>query len=156
MMNKFLYLIAFIVVCEMAGIIGSVFTTDSVREWYPALVKPEFNPPSWVFGPVWTTLYLLMGISAFLVFVSGKEESNRALMVFGGQLVLNTLWSIAFFGMRSPILGLIVIVLLWLAIIATMLRFYRISRTSAYLLIPYILWVSFAAVLNYFIWMLNG
>ncbi len=154
-MNKFIYLIAFIIVCELAGIIGSVFTTDSVQEWYPALEKPDFTPPSWVFGPVWSTLYLMMGISAFLVFVSGKEESNRALMIFAGQLVLNTLWSIAFFGMRSPLLGLAVIILLWLAIAATMISFYRISRSSAYLLIPYILWVSFAAALNYSIWNLN-
>jgi len=155
MANKYLYLIAFILACEMAGVIGSVFTSESVSTWYLTIEKPDFNPPSWVFAPVWTTLYALMGISAYLVFISGKKESFFALAVFGLQLFLNTLWSFAFFGLQSPFLGLIIIVLLWCAILGTIYTFFKISRKAAYLLVPYILWVSFAMVLNYSIWMLN-
>jgi len=155
MANKYLYLVAFILVCEMAGIIGSFFTAESVSTWYLTLEKPPFNPPSWVFAPVWTTLYALMGISAYLVFFSGKKESRFALVVFALQLALNTLWSLAFFGLQSPLYGLVVIAALWLAIVWTMLRFYNISKNATYLLVPYILWVSFAAVLNYSIWALN-
>ncbi len=153
---KWKELILAIIICELAGIIGSAFTFESVQSWYSYLEKPDFNPPNWIFGPVWTSLYFMMGISVFLVFVSGKEGSNRATLLFAGQLVLNTLWSIAFFGMQSPFFGLIVISLLWISIVATIISFYPISKKAAYLLIPYILWVSFAAVLNYSIWMLNG
>jgi tryptophan-rich sensory protein len=156
MASKFLYLIAFILVCEMAGIIGGIFTSQSVQDWYPTLVKPAFNPPNWVFGPVWTTLYALMGISAYLIFMSGKKASGPALFIFGGQLVLNMLWSFAFFGLRSPFLGLVVIAILWAMIAWTIYAFYPISRKAAYLLAPYILWVSFAAVLNYSIMVLNA
>lgn len=155
MANKYLYVIAFILICEMAGVIGSVFTSQSVTGWYLTLEKPDFNPPNWVFAPVWTTLYAMMGVSAYLVFMSKKKEFKFALMVFGLQLVLNMLWSVAFFGMQSPLYGMIVIVALWLAIVWTILKFYEISKNAAYLMIPYILWVSFAAVLNYFIWVLN-
>ncbi|MBU0527779.1 tryptophan-rich sensory protein [Candidatus Micrarchaeota archaeon] len=153
---KWKELILAIIICELAGIIGSAFTLESVQNWYSYLEKPDFNPPNWIFGPVWTSLYFMMGISVFLVFVSGKEGSMRATLLFAGQLVLNTLWSIAFFGMQSPFFGLIVIAMLWIMIVATIISFYPISKKAAYLLIPYIFWVSFAAVLNYSIWMLNG
>lgn len=154
MANKYVYLVAFIIACEMAGIIGSFFTAESVSTWYLTLEKPSFNPPSWVFAPVWTTLYALMGISAYLVFVSGKKESRFALIVFALQLALNTLWSLAFFGLQSPLYGLIVIIALWIAIVWTIIKFYPISRNAAYLLVPYILWISFASILNYSIWAL--
>ncbi len=148
-------MILFIILCETAGIIGSFFTFQSVQEWYPTLNRPDFNPPSWVFGPVWTTLYALMGISAYLIFMSGKKESNSALFIFGGQLILNTLWSIAFFGLQSPFLAFLTIIVLWAMIVWTIYAFYQISKKAAVLLVPYILWVSFAAVLNYFIMILN-
>ncbi len=146
-----------IIVSELAGIIGSFFTFEAIPTWYATLVKPTLNPPSWIFGPVWTTLYLLMGIAAFLVWKKGWEqkEVKIALGIFTGQLVLNTLWSIIFFGLQSPGWALIDILLMWISIVATIIVFYRISRPAAYLLLPYLAWVSFASYLNYAIWTLN-
>lgn len=154
--NTFKLLIS-ICVSQLAGIIGTVFTTPSVAGWYPTLVKPALNPPAWVFGPVWTTLFALMGIAAFLVWKKGldRKDVKIALGIFLGQLVLNALWSIIFFGLRSPGGALIEIVFLWLAIVATIVAFAKISRPAAWLLTPYILWVSFAGYLNYTIWLLN-
>ena len=155
--NAFKLIIA-IVVSEFAGIIGSVFTTPSIDGWYAGIVKPALNPPAWVFGPVWTTLFALMGIAAFLVWKKGldRRDVKIALGIFLGQLVLNTLWSIIFFGLHSPGGALVEIVFLWLAILATIIAFYKISRPAALLLLPYILWVSFAGYLNYSIWQLNS
>ena len=147
-------LIGSIVICQLAGILGSVFTVSSVSTWYVTLEKPFFNPPSWVFGPVWTALYLLMGISLYLVWTN-RHRTRKALSIFAVQLALNTLWSILFFGLRSPLTAFIEIVLLWVAIILSIIYFYRISRPAAYLLIPYLLWVSFAAVLNLSIVFIN-
>ena len=149
-------LIAAIVICEATGIIGSL-VTDSDSEWYRTLVKPSFNPPSWVFAPVWTTLYLLMGIAAYLVWKQGLQNRavKQALLIFVAQLVLNGIWSPVFFGMHQVGGALLVIILLWLMIVLTILRFYPLSRVAAYLLIPYLLWVSFASVLNFAIWRLN-
>ncbi len=160
--NTFKLIIA-IVVSESAGIIGALFTTPAVQsDWYAGIVKPALNPPAWVFGPVWTTLFALMGIAAFLVWSSyakASEDKKRgvkvALILFGSQLVLNTLWSIIFFGLHNPGGALIEIIFLWLAIIATIVMFYRISKPAAWLLVPYILWVSFAVYLNFAIWTLN-
>jgi tryptophan-rich sensory protein len=143
-----------IVLCQLAGIIGSFFTASSVSTWYAALNKPSFNPPSWVFGPVWITLYTLMGISLYLVWRSGSRDWV-VLGVFGFQLVLNALWSILFFGMQSPGIAFAEIIVLLLSILLTMVLFFTVSRTASYLLIPYALWVSFAAVLNFAIWRLN-
>jgi len=156
-LNNFFKLVIAIVVAELAGIIGSVFTAPSIPTWYAELAKPALNPPAWIFGPAWTTLYFLMGVAAFLVWRRGLErkEVKTALTIFGGQLILNTIWSIIFFGLHNPFWALIEIIVLWLAILATILAFYKISRTAAYLLLPYILWVSFATYLNYSIWMLN-
>lgn len=150
-------LVASIVICEFAGIIGSVFTVPSISAWYINLTKPEFAPPNWVFAPVWTILFALMGISFFLIW---RQDVNRkdvkiALGIFAGQLVLNILWSIIFFGLRNPFGAFIEIVFLWLAIIATILSFVKISKFAAWLLLPYLLWVSFAAYLNFSIWNLN-
>lgn len=155
MIKKPQYLVFFILISLLAGLIGSFFTVQSVAEWYPSLAKPWFSPPSWVFGPVWTILYVLMGISAYLVHISGDIRAKKALPFFSLQLVLNALWSVAFFGSRSPLLGFIVIVFLWIAILITMLRFNEISEKSALLLAPYILWVTFAAFLNLSIVLLN-
>jgi tryptophan-rich sensory protein len=145
-------LIAAIVICLLAGAIGSVFTFNSIPTWYASLVKPSFSPPNWVFGPVWTLLYVLMGVAAYIIYESKKRE---ALKIFGIQLCLNAAWSIVFFGFRSPFGGVLVIILLWLAIAWTIFEFLKISRPAAYLLIPYLFWVSFASALNYSIWMLN-
>ncbi len=156
-LNSFFKLIIAIVVCELAGIIGSIFTASAIPNWYATLAKPALNPPSWIFGPVWTTLYALMGIAAFLVWKKGwdRTDARKALYVFGLQLVLNALWSIVFFGLQSPAWAFANIVLMWLAIVWTMILFYKISKPAVWLLMPYILWVSFAAYLNYSIWMLN-
>ncbi|HBK33459.1 TPA: hypothetical protein DEP34_01865 [Candidatus Uhrbacteria bacterium] len=156
-MNNTLKLIIAIVVSELAGIIGSVFTTPSIAGWYAGIVKPALNPPAWVFGPVWTTLFALMGITAFLVWKKGldRRDVKIALGIFLGQLVLNTLWSIIFFGLRSPGGALIEIIFLWLAILAMIVAFAKISKPAMWLLLPYILWVSFAGYLNYSIWQLN-
>ncbi len=150
-------LIPSIIICQLAGIIGSIFTVSSVSTWYLTLNKPFFNPPSWVFGPVWIMLYFLMGISLYIVWNKGigSKESKIAISVFGVQLILNALWSIIFFGLRLPLFAFIEIIFMWLAIIATIVYFYRISKVASYLLIPYILWVSFAAILNFAIYYLN-
>jgi len=156
-MKKAIRVLIFILICEGAGIIGSVFTMPSIPGWYAGLSKPPFNPPSWIFGPVWTILYAMMGLSAYLIYQSGigKKEVKRALAVFAVQLLLNTLWSIVFFGVHMIFAAVIVILLLWGMILVTIIVFHRISKAAAYLLIPYILWVSFATVLNISLYILN-
>lgn len=156
-LNNTFKLVIAIVVSELAGIIGSVFTTPSIAGWYADIVKPTLNPPAWVFGPVWTTLFALMGIATFLVWKKGldRKDVKIALSIFAAQLILNTLWSIIFFGLHSPGGALIEIVFLWLFILATIIAFAKISRPAAWLLLPYIIWVSFAMYLNFAIWTLN-
>lgn len=150
-------LILSIIVCQLAGFIGSLFTRLSVSSWYISLNKPSFTPSGWVFGPVWITLYVLMGISAFIVWSKGfnNREVKVALIVFGVQLILNAFWSAAFFGLRSPFAGLIVIAALWVFILLTILYFFRVSSIAGMLLLPYIGWVSFAAVLNASLFVMN-
>ena len=150
-------LVVSIVVCQLAGGIGAIFTSPAIPTWYASLAKPAFQPPNWLFFPVWTTLYTLMGIAAFLVWRKGLDlRSVRvALGLFAVQLVLNTAWSIVFFGAQELFGALIVIVILWLFILINIVTFWRISRVAGALLIPYILWVSFASLLNYSVWMLN-
>ncbi|MFH2063502.1 MAG: TspO/MBR family protein [bacterium] len=152
-----LVLLGFVIVSQLAGAVGSLFTAPSIPTWYAGLVKPALNPPGWIFGPVWTLLYALMGAAAFLVWRRGwsRAETRIALAVFGLQLVLNALWSIVFFGWQQPGWALMEIALLWLSILATILLFRRVSRAAAWLLVPYLLWVSFASYLNYSIWTLN-
>jgi benzodiazapine receptor len=146
-----------VAICEAAGILGSLFTTPKIATWYQTLILPSFAPPSWVFAPVWTTLYLLMGISLFLILRERQKKIpiSRPISIFAIQLALNVLWSYLFFGLQSPLLGLIGIIVLWVAIVLTIREFDRISRPAAYLLLPYIVWVTIAAVLNYSIWALN-
>jgi tryptophan-rich sensory protein len=146
-----------ILVCQIAGLIGSVFTAPSIPEWYANLQKPFFSPPNWVFAPAWITLYILMGVSLYLVWRKGwhRKGVRTGLLLFGIQLVLNAAWSIIFFGLQNPLLAFVEIIVLWLAIVLTIHQFWRIKKPAAYLLIPYILWVSFAAALNFFIWRLN-
>ncbi len=142
----------------LAGGVGGVATSKSVATWYPTLKKPALNPPGWIFGPVWTTLYLLMGIAHYLVVREEAEAklSRPARLFYWLQLALNSLWSVLFFGRRSPLAALVEIVFLWVAIVLTILTFARISRTAALLLLPYLLWVSFATYLNASIWHLNS
>ena len=155
--NKVVKLIVAILVCQLAGFVGSIFTSPAISGWYASIQKPLFNPPNWVFAPVWTTLFLLMGISLYLIWDKGleKKDVKLAVSVFGVQLALNIVWSFLFFGLQSPFLAFIEIVLLWIAILATIILFYRISKKAGLLLAPYLLWVSFAAFLNYSIWILN-
>ena len=155
--SDWLKLIIAVLVSEFAGVIGSIFTISAIPAWYATLAKPALNPPSWLFGPVWTTLYLLMGIAAFLVWRKGWNNKGvkAALSLFGVQLILNALWSIIFFGLHSPAWALIEIIAMWIAIVSTIAVFAKISRSAAWLLAPYILWVSFALYLNYAIWRLN-
>ncbi|MFH1511613.1 MAG: TspO/MBR family protein [Candidatus Woesearchaeota archaeon] len=150
-------LIVSIAITNLAGLIGSFFTMDSVRTWYTTVHRPSFNPPNWVFAPVWTTLFILMGISLYLVWSKGvgARRVKIAMTIFGAQLALNILWSILFFGLRSPFYAFIEIIVLWAAIILTIAAFYMVSRPAAYLLIPYVLWVTFAAILNFSIYWLN-
>ena len=152
-----LKLILAIIICQTAGLIGALFTRSAIPEWYAFLTKPELAPPNWVFAPVWTTLYLLMGIAAFLVWKRGLDRADvrLALSIFSVQLVLNTLWSIIFFGLRASGWAFIEIAFMWVAILASIIAFAKISKTAAWLLVPYILWVSFAAYLNYSIYILN-
>lgn len=150
-------LLASVMVCQFAGVIGSIFTTSSLEDWYFLLEKPTFNPPSWVFFPVWTILYTLMGISLYLVWKQGIKERKvkTGVFLFGLQLGLNTLWSLLFFGLKSPYYAFLEILILWAAILLTIMQFWNISKSASLLLIPYILWVIFAALLNYQIWVLN-
>jgi benzodiazapine receptor len=151
-------LVVSIVVCQLAGFIGSLFTTPSIPTWYTAISKPSFTPPNAVFGPVWTTLFLLMGISAYLIWRKGLQEKNvkLALLIFIVQLGLNVLWSILFFGLHSPFSAFIEIIILWLVILATFFYFIKISKPAGILLLPYLIWVAFAAILNYSLWKLNS
>ena len=146
----------FLLITFLSAFIGSFFTTKSINSWYQFLNKPSFAPPNWLFAPVWSILYFLMAISAFLIWKKKKEINVReALMFYFVQLILNALWSIVFFGLKSPFFGFLEILILWLFIFLTMLKFYEIEKLASYLLIPYILWVSFAGILNFFILILN-
>lgn len=140
-----------------AGAIGSIFTRSAIPGWYRTLNKPDWTPPGSIFGPVWTLLYALMGIAAFLVWQRRDEhpEARRGLQLFGVQLTLNVLWSGLFFGLRSPAAGLIEIAGLWLAIVATVVSFARVSRVAAVLMLPYLAWTTFASALNGAIWWMN-
>ncbi|HLI63333.1 MAG TPA: TspO/MBR family protein [Terriglobales bacterium] len=150
-----LVLVLFLAVCLGAGGLGSLFTASSVRDWYPRLCKPPGTPPNWVFGPVWTALYLLMAVSAWLVWREYGRGALPALLIFFAQLALNVAWPGIFFGSRMPGVAFLEIVLLWLAIACTMLVFYLLRPWAALLLVPYLMWVSYAAYLNLGIWRLN-
>lgn len=173
-------LIVSLILPQLAGIIGSVFTVSAISSWYAGLNKPSFNPPNWIFGPVWTILFLLMGISFYLVWSNnfkadqsqkvlkikawnplsqklwtGSLQKANVILIFAFQIVLNIWWSIIFFGLRQPGLAFFELLMLWFAILYTIINFHRISKLASYLLIPYILWVSFAGFLNLSIWILN-
>lgn len=152
-----LLLVATIVFAQLAGWFGAIFNAISLTDWYPALVKPAFNPPSWVFGPVWTILFLLMGLSLFIILQGHWHQRQRdlAVLVFIIQWLLNIGWSFIFFGLQNPLVAFVEIIILWLAIMWNMIVFYRLDKKAAYLLLPYLLWVTFAMVLNANIVVLN-
>ena len=154
-MNNTLRLIISILLPQVTGALGALVTISSVGSWYQTINKPSFTPPSWVFGPAWTTLYILMGIALFLIWKSNHPLKKQALWLFGIQLFLNGIWSPAFFGLESPILGLVIIVPLWIMIVVCIKVFFQINKTASYLMVPYLLWVSFATALNGSIWYLN-
>ena len=155
--NDIARLVLCIVACQGAGLLGSIFTNMSVYSWYPALVKPWFTPPDGVIPAVWTLLFTLMGVSLFLAWRAGLTlpQFRGAAYAFVAQFAVNILWSAAFFGLRSPLAGLVVIGLLWILILLNIYRFYPLSKEAALLLVPYLAWVSFAALLNYSILVLN-
>ena len=155
--NGVIKLTVSIVASYAAGGIGSLFTFKAIPTWYRGLRKPPCTPPNWAFGPVWTTLYVLMGISVFIVWQKGLDTSGAilAFVLFWIQLVINALWSVIFFGMKSKGGGAIAIVMLWLLILATIVTFFPVSSWAGGLLIPYIVWVSVASYLNIGVWVLN-
>lgn len=156
-MNSTMKLVISVALPLAVGGLSGYATARGVSTWYPTLVKPSFNPPAWVFGPVWTVLYIVMGVAAFLVWRGGLDVDGVriALTIFAVQLALNGLWSILFFGMHAPGLALVEIILLWIAIGTTTLLFWRVSPIAGALLLPYWMWVSFATVLNASLWWLN-
>jgi translocator protein len=149
-----LKLIICILICQIIGFLGSLFNIRAIPDWYSRQKKPSFNPPNWIFGPVWTLLYLLMGISLYLIVIS-EGQTTIPIIIFSMQLFLNLIWTAIFFGMKKPLLAFIEIILLWVSILINILIFYPISMVASYLLIPYLLWVSFASILNFSIWWLN-
>lgn len=150
------YAIISILIAQAAGLIGSFFTVSSVGTWYATLAKPMWNPPDWIFGPVWIALYTLMGMAAYIVWLQKNAQSvGIALSVYGAQLILNALWSILFFGLKNPSFAFIEILILLAFILLTTILFWKINTWAGVLMLPYVAWVSFAAFLNYTIWQLN-
>lgn len=157
MKKKLTYIAITVSVCLIIGFLASFATQTSVNTWYTTLNKPSFNPPNSIFAPVWTILYIMMGISAGLIWAKGLHHIwvKTALYHFGFQLLYNAMWSIVFFGLREPFWALLVIITLLILLTLTIRWFYVVSKPAAYLLIPYLLWVCFATALNYKIWELN-
>jgi benzodiazapine receptor len=155
--KNYLKMFVAVVICLLAGFIGSFFTTPAIGTWYATLAKPSFGPPNWIFAPVWTILFVLMGLALYLVWSRGLAErkNKTAFCFFLVHLVFNILWSVVFFGLHNPGLAFLVIVALWLMIAYLILNFYRIKKAAGWLLLPYLLWVSFATLLNFAIWQLN-
>lgn len=155
--NPFVGLVVFFAICFLAAGLGTIPTAPQIADWYDQLAKPTWTPPNWLFGPVWSVLYALMAVSGWLVWQRSDRGEAREPLAWGTvQLGLNVAWSWLFFGLESPLLGLLNILVLWLAIIATVIACWRRSRLAAVLLLPYLVWVTFAAGLNYAIWRLNG
>lgn len=148
--------IIFILLCLIVQIVGSLWTSETVLTWYPTLIKPSWTPPDWVFGPVWSSLYLMIAVSGWLMYrAEYSQKRSVALRLYGSQLALNFIWSFLFFSLQSPILGLIDIILLCLFISLTIIKAWPVSRLASILLIPYLLWVLYATSLNAGIWLLN-
>ena len=156
MRNALRFLVS-ILICLLAGGLGTIFTISAIPTWYVHLNKPFFSPPNYLFAPVWTTLYILMGISLYLIWKNGTKTKKirEAIYLFGVQLVLNAIWSPIFFGAKNIFLALAVIILMWIYIVKTIVSFSKINKLASYLLYPYIAWVSFATILNFSVWILN-
>ena len=154
-MSKALKLVISLVLPQLVGGLGALFTFSSVRDWYLTINRPSWNPPNWIFGPMWTTLYVFMGIACYLIWKSEHPQKKQLLTLYFVQLGLNALWSPAFFGAQSPILGLVVIIPLWAMILTCIIQFRKVSNWASGLMVPYLLWVSFATALNAAIWWLN-
>ena len=157
-MNKITRILAVVVTCLAIGYFSGMVTRSAITTWYPTLIKPSFNPPNWVFAPVWSMLYVMMGVAAGLVWDRIEAEKvvvKKALIFFAIQLALNALWSYLFFGLQNPMLAGLEIIVLWLMIYETYIQFSKINKIAGYLLVPYLLWVSYATVLNASIWWLN-
>jgi translocator protein len=157
-MNKLTRILVMVVTCMGIGFLSSQVTKNAIRTWYVTIEKPSFNPPNWIFAPVWSVLFVMMGVAGGLIWHqidSNREVVKKALVFFGIQLLLNALWSYLFFGLHNPMLALVEIILLWLLIYETYLKFVKIDKVAGYLLLPYLAWVSFAMVLNGSIWWLN-
>lgn len=157
-LNKTIKIIVLVITCLAIGFLSGQVTRDAITSWYPTIIKPSFNPPNWLFGPVWSMLYAMMGVAAGLVWSkidSNQQVVNKALLFFGIQLALNALWSYLFFGLHNPFLAFIEIILLWLMIYETYSQFSKIDKIAGYLFIPYLAWVGFASILNGSIWWLN-
>lgn len=152
-------LIISLLIPQLAGLLGIIANFTSLNSWYLNINKPSFNPPGWIFGLVWTILFILMGIALYLVWQEkeklNKRENNLAWGVFGAQLFFNVLWSYSFFFFRNPLAGLVNIIFLLVLIVGNIIVFYKIKKEAGWLLVPYFLWVSFASVLNYFLFILN-
>jgi len=156
-LSRWAGLVTFIVLCLGAGGLGAIATTPEIPTWYQDLVKPSWNPPAYLFGPVWTALFVMMAIAGWLVWKPrGFTQAAVPLTLFGSQLVLNVAWSWIFFGAHQPGWAFLEIIVLWLAILATTAAFFRSDKTAGWLMIPYLAWVSFASVLNFTIWRLNA
>ena len=155
-MHKIIKLILSLAIPQLIGLLGSIFTIQSVNNWYTTLAKPVFQPPSWLFGPVWTILFILIGLSLYFYWQE-KSKVNKSIgyIIFAIQMFFNLLWSVLFFDLRNPLFALIEIFILWILILINILLFYNVSKKSAYLLIPYLFWVSFASILNLAIFILN-
>jgi tryptophan-rich sensory protein len=153
---KFVRLIGFVLITLTVGGISSYFTAGQVNTWFTTVNKPSFNPPNWVFGPVWSVLYIMMGVSVFLVWQQpASKQRTLALPIFGIQLMLNFWWSIIFFKFHAMGWALVEIIALWCSILLTIISFSKLSKLAAWLLVPYIAWVSFATLLNSAFWYLN-
>lgn len=150
-------LVICIIICQVTGIVSGLLTNTQNNTWYDTIVKPDWNPPGYLFGPVWTVLYLLMAISLWIVWKSDalEDQKTEACLIFAAQLFLNFWWTILFFKFHSPVTAFVEIIIMLFFIFLTIFRFSEISKTAAWLLIPYISWVSFAAILNYTLWKLN-
>lgn len=154
-MNKFTRIIAALIPLGVGGVAG-IATATGITDWYVYLEKPVFNPPNWLFGPVWTLLYLLMGITIYrLLSAAPSPKRSRAIRIFWIQLVLNGAWSFIFFNAQQLGWAFAEILLIWLAIVLMLITTYRVDKTAAYIQIPYLLWVSFASVLNGTLWWMN-
>jgi tryptophan-rich sensory protein len=154
--NDIVKLVVALAASFLAAVVGSVFTIPAITTWYSSLNKPFFTPPDWLFGPAWTVLYILMAIALYLVWKEPKsKQRDSAIALYAGQLIVNVLWSVGFFGFHNILLGVVLIVLMLVLILLTTYEFYKISKPAAYAMVPYILWVSFATCLNAAVYLLN-